>query len=121
VESVDAAVLKQHRLPPPLLVPHYDGATAIRQKVTALADRSSVQARDVFDLNLLFAKVAKLPSLPRENARRAAQRTLELSHREFVAMVLAYLPVDERNTYGPSEAWEAVQLHVSEQIEALAR
>jgi hypothetical protein len=102
-------------------VHHYDGPTAIRQKVVALADRSSVQARDVFDLNLLLAKVTKLPSLARETARKAAQRALELSHREFAAMVLAYLADDERETYGSSQAWEAIQLHVAEQIETLAR
>src|SRR5438105_3368750 len=98
VESVGAAILKQHQLPPPLLVHHYDGATAIRQKVAALADRSSVQARDVFDLNLLLAKVAKPPSLRdmKATAHKAARRALELSYREFAAMVLAYLPDDER-------------------------
>jgi predicted nucleotidyltransferase component of viral defense system len=121
VESVDATVLKQHQLPPPLLVHHYDGAAAIRQKVAALADRSSVQARDVFDLNLLLAKVIKLPVLSRDLARKAARRALELSHREFIAMVVAYLPDDERATYEPGDAWEAIQLHVSEQIEALAK
>ena len=35
----------------PLLLPHYPRLPAIRQKIGALAGRTEVQARDVFDLS----------------------------------------------------------------------
>jgi hypothetical protein len=38
---------------PPLLLPSYTRPAAIRQKINALASRTHVQARDVFDLHVL--------------------------------------------------------------------
>ena len=53
------------------LAPHYPLAAALRQKVGALAGRSVVQARDVFDLGVLFAKSAgKVDALQSIHSRR---------------------------------------------------
>jgi len=53
--SVDPLVARGHRLPP-FMVSHYAAATALRQKVGALAGRKEMQARDVFDLHHLLAR-----------------------------------------------------------------
>src|SRR6267378_6013021 len=55
VEPVAASVLAEYGLMP-LLAPHYPLAAAIRQKIGALIHRSTVQARDVFDLSVLVAR-----------------------------------------------------------------
>jgi hypothetical protein len=55
VEPVAAGVLAEHQLMP-ILAPHYPLAAALRQQVGALVGRSTVQARDVFDLGVLFAR-----------------------------------------------------------------
>ena len=54
VEPVAASVLADYQLMP-LLAPHYPLGAALRQKISALVGRSAVQARDVFDLGVLFA------------------------------------------------------------------
>ena len=41
-------ILREYKLPP-LLVPHYDIQSTIMQKIEALATRSVIQARDIFD------------------------------------------------------------------------
>jgi hypothetical protein len=43
------SILRAHKLIP-LIVPHYNALSSTIQKLTALALRSEVQARDIFDL-----------------------------------------------------------------------
>lgn len=54
-EAVDREVLRPYGLTP-VLAAHYTTATAIRQKLHALAVRTEPQPRDVFELSLLFAR-----------------------------------------------------------------
>ena len=54
-ESVDRNVLQPYALTP-FLAMHYATAAAIEQKIHALSQRALPQARDFFDLNLLFAR-----------------------------------------------------------------
>jgi hypothetical protein len=56
-EAVDREVLAEYQLMP-LLVLHYPLEAALRQKAGELAHRSVVQARDVLDLAVLFARAA---------------------------------------------------------------
>ena len=49
IESVSAQILRSYKMAP-LIVPHYDGGSAVAQKIHALAHRSVLQARDIFDL-----------------------------------------------------------------------
>ena len=49
VEPVSAQILRKYKMAP-LLVPHYSAASAVAQKIHALAQRTVVQARDIFDL-----------------------------------------------------------------------
>ena len=57
IESIAPAVLAEYGLMP-VLAPHYPLAAAIRQKIGALVGRSTVQARDVFELRVLIAKAS---------------------------------------------------------------
>src|SRR5688572_6458232 len=50
---VDPEIIRRYRMYP-VIVQRYDADAAFAQKVAALALRSSVQARDVFDLKLLI-------------------------------------------------------------------
>lgn len=68
VEPIAASVLAEHQLMP-FLAPHYPLPAALRQKVGALAGRSVVQARDVFDLGVL-----PRPRSPSRAAQRAPRR-----------------------------------------------
>ena len=58
VEPVSAQILRSYKMTP-LLVPHYDANAAIRQKIHALAQRSVLQPRDIFDLFVLHSRYEK--------------------------------------------------------------
>ncbi len=122
VEPIAAAVLAEHQLMP-FLAPHYPLGAALRQKVGALAGRSVVQARDVFDLGVLFAKSGgKVEALQpiRSVLPKAIERAMEVSYADFKSQVASYLQPDLLDTYGSREAWDALQMRVVELLEKAA-
>lgn len=121
LEAVDRRLVRRYRLMP-LLVCHYLLPAAIRQKVRALMDRREVQARDVFDLSLLFASAGDdLPDLGDLASRvpEAVARVLDLSYADCQGQVIAYLEPEHAESVGSSEAWEELQLHVISALEHL--
>ncbi len=119
VEAVAASVLAEHQLMP-LLAPHYPLAAALRQKIGALVGRSVVQARDVFDLGVLFARAGgKVDALHpiRSELPKAVERAMDVSYAEFKSQVASYLQPDHLETYGSREAWHALQMRVVELLE----
>jgi hypothetical protein len=122
VEAIAASVLAEHQLLP-FVAPHYPLAAAIRQKVGALAGRSVVQARDVFDLAGLFARSrgnvdALLPV--RAEMHKAAERAMDVSYADFKSQVASYLAPEHLDTHGSSEAWDAMQMQVVDALERAA-
>jgi len=123
VEPVAAAIVAEHQLMP-LLAPHYPLATALRQKVGALVGRTIVQARDVFDLALLFARSAgsvEALRLIRSEIPKAVERAMEVSYADFKSQVVSYLQPDHAQTYGSREAWDALQMQVIDRLEKAPR
>ena len=108
----------------PPLANHYLLPAAIRQKVRALAGRTEVQARDVFDLALLLARAGgkvEAAASDKKVYAKAAERALAISYDDYTAQVVAYLAPDEEEPYASREAWEAQQLQVVDTLERLAR
>ena len=123
VEPIAASVVASYQLMP-FLAPHYPLAAALRQKVGALAGRTIVQARDVFDLGVLFARSGgKVDALEpiRALLPKAIGRAMDVSYDEFKSQVGSYLEPDELDTYGSSEAWDALQLRVVDLLESARR
>lgn len=122
VEPIAASVLAEHQLMP-FLAPHYPLAAAMRQKVGALAGRSFVQARDVFDLGVLFAKsggqVDALRPI-RSVLPKAIERAMDVSYADFKSQVGSYLSPEHLATYGSREAWDALQVQVVDLLEKAA-
>ncbi len=119
VEPVAASVLADYQLMP-LLAPHYPLAAALRQKIGALVGRSSVQARDVFDLAVLLSKAGgKVDALRPVRAQipKAIERAMDVSYGDFKSQVASYLKSEHLDEYGTREAWEAMQARVIEQLE----
>lgn len=119
VEPIAASVLAEHQLMP-FLAPHYPLAAALRQKVGALAGRSVVQARDVFDLGVLFARSGgKVNALEptRSLLPKAIERAMDVSYADFKSQVGSYLQPDHLDTYGSREAWDALQMGVVDLLE----
>jgi len=119
IESVAATVLAEHQFMP-LLAPHYPLAAALRQKVSALVGRTIVQARDVFDLAVLFSRaggnVEALRPM-RSEIPKAVERVMEISYADFKSQVVSYLQPENVATYGSPEAWDALQMQVIEHLE----
>jgi predicted nucleotidyltransferase component of viral defense system len=112
--SVDANLVRTYQLPP-LMVSHYDGATAFRQKVGALAGRRETQARDVFDLHHLLASggaAGAVEDLDRRVAQRAGANAMTVDFGMFKGQVLAYLPPDDQAHYDSSSIWDTIVLEV---------
>ncbi len=119
VEPIAASILAEHQLMP-LLLPHYPLAAALRQKVGALASRSVVQARDVFDLGVLFARAGgKVDALTpiRDIIPGALERALDISYADFRSQVASYLQPEHLDTYGSREGWDALQAQVVELLQ----
>jgi len=122
VEPVSAAVLAEYQMMP-VLAPHYPLPAALRQKVGALVGRSTIQARDVFDLSVLLSRAGgRIDALRPMRAQipKAIERAMDVSYGEFKAQVASYLKPEHLDEYGTRQAWEAMQAQVVDALEKAA-
>jgi predicted nucleotidyltransferase component of viral defense system len=146
VQPVSDAILRSYKLPP-LVCPHYSAETAVLQKAEALASRSVVQARDVFDLYLLstqadlsFPRLHGSPikafgddkrnmSSPRKREsmvapallKKAKENALEISFEQFRDTVVSYLAPEDKAVYDKAAAWDDIKLKVTEFIDKIGQ
>ncbi len=108
-----------------LMIPHYPRDPMIRQKIRALAGRSAIQARDVFDLyvraagdvrnaDITFLKRA----LPAGELTEASDRASRITYQQFKDQVSEFLPDAERAALDEA-GWEQQQLFVVDLIGAI--
>ncbi len=119
-EPVDREVLAEYQLMP-LLVPHYPLAAALRQKVRTMAHRREAQARDVFDLVVLFARARAGDDLlqpVRDDVPLALDRAMDISWEDFRSQVVSFLQPEHQGQYSTREAWEAIQSEVVDRLGA---
>jgi len=122
LEAVPNRVVSAYGLRPPTLL-HYTAAPATEQKVKALAGRVETQARDVFDLDLLFRtdpSAVEKGALESETLTRAVERCLELPFEAFEAQVIPFLDPDIAELYSDPASWERTQLFVVDRLRDLA-
>lgn len=101
---------------------HYQPHAATRQKITALWDRDVRQARDVFDLDLLFRVAPGAVSrgdVPAEELEAAIVRAFEIGYDEYRSKVLSFIAPDALPIYEPESVWEDMQLTVTERLREL--
>jgi hypothetical protein len=106
----------------PVLSTHYARSAAIGQKIGALAGRTEPQARDIFDLGLLFASDKEDLELSDEQRGRldsAIERTLSLTFDAYTSQVVAYLDPEQVAPHEGRAAWNALQEQVVTRLEAL--
>lgn len=127
VQPVSDAVLRSYKLPP-LVCPHYSAEAAVLQKAEALASRSVVQARDVFDLYLLSTQV-DLSSRSRVSPNgtspallnKAKENALEITFEQFRDTVISYLAPEDRAVYDKAAAWDDIKLKVTEFVDKIGQ
>jgi predicted nucleotidyltransferase component of viral defense system len=119
LEPVRGDVVRPYGIPAPT-INHYTARAAIRQKIQALASRSEIQARDIWDLeHLLRTTQADPRPLPRQLrllVPEAVQRALSLGYDTFKAQVVPYLAEEDQGLYGSREAWDRICELVAERL-----
>ncbi|MBI2201267.1 MAG: nucleotidyl transferase AbiEii/AbiGii toxin family protein [Armatimonadetes bacterium] len=121
-ESVSAVITATYQMPP-LIVPHYVGAAAVQQKITALLSRPEPQARDVFDLYILSGRPeAREPAhwkLTRSQLREARERVLAMEYDQYRDTVVAFLGPDDMPSFDSPEVWDEIRLKVVSLLEKM--
>lgn len=120
VESVSDIILRAYRMSP-LVVSHYDIQSTIAQKIEALAGRSVIQARDVFDLYTLSSqyKPEKAKLFARDKLTKAHENIFEISFEQFRDTVLSYLRPEDEAFYQRADFWDEIKLKVANFINEL--
>jgi predicted nucleotidyltransferase component of viral defense system len=115
-DPVDPLLVQAYELTP-LLASHYTPGSAFEQKVNALAHRREVQARDVFDLDLLLNSGARSGSVSNVLCDQAKENALSVTFGMFKAQVLSFLAPEYQNQYDSSEVWDSLVLRVVDALE----
>ena len=122
VESVPAQILRSYKMAP-LLVPHYDTASAIQQKIQALAQRSVLQARDIFDLFVLSSQYDNAQKHPLETGKAVLKTAYEnlffVEYPQFRDTVVSYLEIEDQKAYSSPLAWDEIKLKTAHFLEEL--
>lgn len=110
-EPINALLLQNYKLPP-MILPHYRLTAAINQKISALLHRSQTQARDVFDLHMLFCKLTQETGLIEFDVEQAISNILSISFNDFHSQVVNYLLAEYIDYYSSQSIWEKLQLEL---------
>ena len=117
-EPVDSKLIKEYQLSP-IMLNHYDAHTAYEQKLEALITRSTTQARDIFDLNILL-NTGVDKSVSNHNLKNrlheARANAFSITFDVFKAQVLSYLHPEYREQYDSQSVWESIVLNVVDAI-----
>ena len=95
---------------------------AIRQKVRALGQRSETEPRDVFDLDLLFARhpAAVGPGdVPGAEIDAAVAAAFSIGYDDYRELVVEFIEDDQVPVYEREDVWSDMVLKVVERLEAL--
>jgi len=102
--------------------PHYTGTAAVVQKLRALAGRPVTQARDVFDLAILF-RGGHSPTAPwsrllaKKEIDQATDCLMSLTWEDYEGQVVEFLDTDSREEFGDKSVWEMIQNQILSEIE----
>ena len=96
-------------------------ASAVAQKINALAQRTVLQARDIFDLFVLSSqydgeKQEKL-SISKVVLKTAYDNIFLVEYLQFRYSVVAYFGADDQKVYSSSSAWDEIKLKTANFLE----
>jgi len=116
-EPPSLSLLAEQRVVP-FVFTHYKPTAAYRQKINALATRTQVQARDVFDLHHLARFSESGNGVSPELLTQAMDQLSMISFEMFMEQVVPFLPSDLAVYYGTPEAWEKMSEQVWNNLSA---
>lgn len=114
-DTIDPEIARRHgRLAFPCQ--HYGAASAARQKLLALANRTEVQARDAFDLYVLWLgghiDATFEPRLDTGTLQRAQENLLSLDFAAYEGQVVEFIDAQTRAQFASESVWNDVQARV---------
>lgn len=115
-EAINTLILQDYRMPP-MIFSHYLYPAAVKQKINALIFRTQTQARDVFDLHLLFSRKKEELFLMEFDIKKAIDCVLSISFNDYMSQVVSYLSQEYIDYYQHPNKWEEIQLLVIENLE----
>ncbi len=121
VEPVATPILRSYKMAP-LLVPHYDANSAVIQKIHAMAQRSVLQARDIFDLFWLSSQcdgTAWERFSGKIVLKTAHDNIFQVGFTQFRDTVVAYLGDEDKKAYSSPEVWDEIKLKTAHFLEEL--
>jgi len=94
------------------------------QKIDAIVSRSTIQARDIFDLYILSSQYSDLETtdfeiLEKDKIEKAYKNVFMITFEQFRDTVVSYLPLEEQNIYNTDSSWDEIRLKVANLIEEL--
>jgi hypothetical protein len=98
---------------------HFNGSAAVEQKIRALAGRPETQARDVFDLYVLYLGhhfQARDRTLNNELIEKARENALSISYHQYRDQVEEYLTDQGHKDFGGTSNWSIILNRVLEEI-----
>ena len=124
VQPVWDSVLRLYKLSS-LVVPHYDIYSAILQKIEALATRTIVKARDIFDLYILMpqcgVETIKNINISKHKIEIANKNLFAVSFGQFNDTVVVYLLPEDQAMYRNKALWNDIVLKAANFIEGLVK
>jgi hypothetical protein len=121
-EPVPAQILRPYKMAP-LVISHYTAGAAIGQKIQALAHRSVLQVRDIFDLFILSSQYDESERKNIHVARAVLQTAYDniflIDYPQFRDTVIAYLDAQDQKTYASASLWDEIKLKTAHFLEEL--
>src|SRR3989338_992063 len=121
VEQVAASILRAYKMAP-LLVAHYGAGSAVIQKIHALAQRSVLQARDIFDLFWLSSQcegTALGEHVSKTVLKTADDNIFQVGFTQFRDTVVDYLGDEDKKAYSSPDVWDEIKLKTAHFLEEL--
>ncbi len=119
-EAVDPELVQDYGLYP-IYSNHYGIQDALDQKISALIHRTEIQARDVFDIDLIHLSQRKLKTksnLTKEDLTRGQENALTLRFHDFKGQVVAYL-LPEFQIHYDQRRWNTILENVVDLLESM--
>ncbi|MBD3271700.1 MAG: hypothetical protein GF384_04080 [Elusimicrobia bacterium] len=124
VESVGPHITYIYKINP-VLVSHYDLASAIQQKIIVLAHRSIVQPRDIFDLFLLSSRyeptVSDTIAINDSDRKKATENIFSVEFSHFKDTVVSFLSFEDRAVYRSAHVWDEIRLKAAKLVDDIWR
>ena len=119
VEGINPGIVREYRTAP-LLAPHYPACAAVLQKISALADRTSTQARDIFDLHILLPHCTeKTGKLSSDVLTKARENIFAVDFEQFRDTVVEYLAPEDRMLWSTPAAFDEIRLRATMLLEEM--